>query len=280
MMYGKQDKALVLAEPGKQAECPTCSANLIAKCGDTNVWHWAHENKDCDPWYEPESEWHREWKSHVPKGMTEVVIGVHRADIVASNGTIVELQHSPISYNEIRERETFYKNIVWIFDARNWHLKFKDESLILISNCFKAPLNGGGYVSFLSDFSRDVISFPDKHDISDLIYTIKDMIFCGFKKEEIQVILTGYKKKHYLSDREYNLIYQETLNIINDDIEVSFRWKWPHRSLEAVNGMLFLDLGDNKIIQITWLDFYKYKHTYGKGRLITKSQVIQMIKEP
>jgi hypothetical protein len=42
----------------------------------------------------------------------------HRADIVATDGTIVELQHSSINVDTIREREAFYGDMVWIFDAR------------------------------------------------------------------------------------------------------------------------------------------------------------------
>ena len=43
----------------------------------------------------------------------------HRADAIFPNGKIVEVQHSSISPDEIEERESFYKNMVWVFDARN-----------------------------------------------------------------------------------------------------------------------------------------------------------------
>jgi hypothetical protein len=46
------------------------------------------------------------------------VIGAHRADVIASDGRVVELQHSSISPAEITERENFYgPGMVWLFDA-------------------------------------------------------------------------------------------------------------------------------------------------------------------
>jgi hypothetical protein len=46
-------------------------------------------------------------------------MGPHRADVVADDGTVVELQHSPISLQEIRAREDFYghDSMIWVFDA-------------------------------------------------------------------------------------------------------------------------------------------------------------------
>lgn len=42
----------------------------------------------------------------------------HIADILV-DGTVIEIQHSPISKEEIRERETFYEKMIWIFDVKN-----------------------------------------------------------------------------------------------------------------------------------------------------------------
>ncbi len=104
------------ATPKAQGACPVCGGDVLAKCGTTNVWHWAHRAADCDPWSEPETEWHREWKSNFPPECQEVVIGNHRADVCVG-GVVVEFQHSPISAEEIREREAFYGNMMWVVDA-------------------------------------------------------------------------------------------------------------------------------------------------------------------
>lgn len=125
MMYGLRadDDQRVLAEPGVDASCPQCREALRAKCGEIVTWHWAHVSlHECDPWWEPESEWHRAWKRHVPPECAEATIGAHRADI-AIGQRVLELQHSSISPETIREREQFYKGamgreMVWLFDVR------------------------------------------------------------------------------------------------------------------------------------------------------------------
>jgi hypothetical protein len=47
----------------------------------------------------------------------EVVRAPHRADITGNGGVVVELQHSPISAEDIAAREAHYGNMVWLFDA-------------------------------------------------------------------------------------------------------------------------------------------------------------------
>lgn len=96
--------------------CPSCRHPLIAKMGQINVHHWAHEAADCDPWHESEGPWHLGWKALFKESNVERVIGPHRADVITDHGVVIELQHSSISTEEIAEREAFYKNMIWIFD--------------------------------------------------------------------------------------------------------------------------------------------------------------------
>jgi competence protein CoiA len=112
-----QNRERIPVRPGLRGTCACCGHEVIAKCGEIMSWHWSHRANDCDPWYEPESEWHRDWKSLVPPNRQEVVMGPHRADMVTAMGTVVELQNSPISPETIREREQFYNKMVWIFNA-------------------------------------------------------------------------------------------------------------------------------------------------------------------
>jgi len=37
-----------------------------------------------------------------------------------SQGLVIEFQHSPIDARQIEERESFWRNLVWVFDAREW----------------------------------------------------------------------------------------------------------------------------------------------------------------
>ncbi|WP_083768026.1 MULTISPECIES: competence protein CoiA family protein [unclassified Nocardioides] len=118
-MYANLDGVRCLPYPRAQgAECPTCGAPVIAKCGKINVWHWSHgAHPECDPWAEPDSLWHRTWQEAVPEERREVPFGRHRADLVTAQGVVVEVQHSGISVDEILEREAHYGRMAWIFDA-------------------------------------------------------------------------------------------------------------------------------------------------------------------
>jgi len=119
MLYARSKTGKIIeAAPHQEGYCPACGNCVIAKCGDVKVWHWSHvANRDCDPWHEPESQWHIDWKQSAPR--CEVVIGPHRADIVTRDGVVVELQHSYLSVAEIQEREAFYQKMIWIFDCRD-----------------------------------------------------------------------------------------------------------------------------------------------------------------
>jgi competence protein CoiA len=119
MMLARLDSQIRTAEPKLAgATCPLCDGPVVPKCGEVNVWHWAHRTADCDPWAEPISQWHLSWQELAPKERREVVIGNHRADIVTPRGVVVEIQRSHLSVQAIAEREAHYGAMVWIFDAR------------------------------------------------------------------------------------------------------------------------------------------------------------------
>lgn len=108
----------VEATSGDRALCPVCKTDVLAKCGDLVSHHWAHVSvEDCDLWAEPDTAWHREWQSAVPRERREVVMGSHRADIVTPSGMVVELQRKALSHAEVAEREEFYGRMIWIVDS-------------------------------------------------------------------------------------------------------------------------------------------------------------------
>ena len=99
---------------------------MISKCGQFVRWHWAHKSgTTCDPWQESETDWHRCWKDAFPIDCQEVVHvdsrtnEKHVADVKTLGGIVVEVQHSPITDEEVKSRESFYRNMVWIVDARH-----------------------------------------------------------------------------------------------------------------------------------------------------------------
>ena len=110
-------------EPNLSGSCPSCGSPMISRCGEVRVRHWAHKGRrDCDPWWEPESEWHRNWKNQFPIGWQEVVRHApdgerHIADVRTEAGCVIEFQHSYIKPEERRAREAFYRPLVWVVDG-------------------------------------------------------------------------------------------------------------------------------------------------------------------
>jgi hypothetical protein len=106
------------AAKGRRGVCPTCGEEMLSRCGTIRIWHWGHvARRECDPWQERESEWHRSWKALAPRERVEVCFGDHRADILGADDCVIELQHSRLSIREIWEREAFYGKMIWLLDG-------------------------------------------------------------------------------------------------------------------------------------------------------------------
>lgn len=129
MLFATLNGNKIEAVPQTKALCPLCERPVFSKCGEVNVWHWAHlKGESCDSWYEPETEWHKNWKSIFGKDNSEIVIkkdGIkHIADILTNENVVIELQNSPIQKPIIRRREIFYEDrMLWIING----IHFKDN---------------------------------------------------------------------------------------------------------------------------------------------------------
>lgn len=103
MQFALVDNARTEAKPGLKGVCPTCGATMVAKCGPRIMHHWAHAvQRDCDPWWENETRWHRDWKNLFPQECREQTRTaadgeIHRADIITPTGIVIEVQHSAIT---------------------------------------------------------------------------------------------------------------------------------------------------------------------------------------
>ena len=136
---------------GERTFCDCCKNELIAVVPHDNRTHWRHRSGDCDPWSEPEGAWHLGWKERFPLASREVAMmdpltqERHRADVfhrpAGREGTIIELQHSPISERERDARELFYSvrgRMYWLvnlhdeksFNATSFRLSFHTGSPI------------------------------------------------------------------------------------------------------------------------------------------------------
>ena len=125
----------VRQEPFPKAKgiCQFCGKPTLSKCGTKVCWHWAHTRKSsCDPWWDNESEWHRDWKNHWANEYQEIFNfdetgEKHIADVKLPNGTVVEFQNSPMSLPELQSREQFYGDMIWVVNGRNLakHMKIR-----------------------------------------------------------------------------------------------------------------------------------------------------------
>jgi competence protein CoiA len=134
MQFALVNNARSTAQPKTSGICQFCGGNMVPKCGSKTIWHWAHAPKrSCDPWWENETPWHREWKSYFPETWRELVHEdpttgeKHIADVKTATGRVIEFQNSPMPPHELRSRETFYGNMIWIVNGD----KFRNNFYIL-----------------------------------------------------------------------------------------------------------------------------------------------------
>ena len=131
------------ATKGAKGLCPSCGSELIAKCGEVKINHWSHKGKrNCDPWWENETEWHRAWKNEFPTKWQEVIRydengEKHIADVETQTGWVIEFQHSYLKPEERRSRNIFYKKLVWVVDGSRRKTDQKQFSRILNEECSK-----------------------------------------------------------------------------------------------------------------------------------------------
>ncbi len=130
LQYAVVDNQRREASPAGRGRCPSCGAAMIAKCGPRILHHWAHSSRrNCDPWWENETAWHRNWKNLFPEHCREICHTapdgeIHRADIKTPTGIVIEVQHSSMTDAERLSRESFYGNLVWIVDGRVFRESF------------------------------------------------------------------------------------------------------------------------------------------------------------
>ncbi len=124
MQYANVNGEKREAESGLIGNCPGCEQEMVSHCGAIKIHHWSHKGKrNCDTWWENETEWHRAWKRNFPVAWHETphrdeVTGErHFADVKTAQDWVLEFQHSPIKTEEKNSRNTFYKKIIWIVDG-------------------------------------------------------------------------------------------------------------------------------------------------------------------
>jgi hypothetical protein len=226
---------------GGRGLCPTCGAATIAKCGPRILHHWAHGGRrDCDPWWENETEWHRAWKSLFPSECREISHvapdgEVHRADIKTSTGIVIEVQHSAMTDTERQSREAFYGNLVWVIDGRGfrdnfdiYHLLPDPDSeiardLVWAKAC--RPMQGAARGLFFR-LSEGQAEFPDETITKA---TMRGGFYHGMHEIEAEV------QQAYRGHHQYD-------------------WVRPRRTWLDAASPVYIDFGDDRLVRLETYD--------------------------
>lgn len=224
----------VAAFPSGKASCPSCGAVMVAKCGTRIVHHWAHEARhDCDPWWENETEWHREWKNHFPVSCREVSHTasdgeIHRADIMTATGIYIEIQHSSMTDAERISRETFYQNLVWVIDGRGFRDNFD------LYHFLPDPM---------SNMAADLVWFPAKRGMDGA----NEGVFWR-RSENPDVLQRTGSMVHINSSNSFRHIRDEVLaNYIGHQ---QYDWVRPRKTWLSATCPVYIDFGDEWLFRL------------------------------
>ena len=168
----------VEATKGARGLCPCCGEQLIAKCGETRVNHWARKGgQNCDPWWENETHWHRSWKDKFPREWQEVIHfnetrEKHIADVKTDSGYVLEFQHSYLDPEERRSRNAFYGRLVWVVNGTR---RKTDKPQ------FQKILEEGATVLRSPPILR--VHFPDEYRLLKEWHDSNVLVFFDFQEE-------------------------------------------------------------------------------------------------
>ena len=245
MQYALIDNIRREAHKGAKAICPICEADMVAKCGPRIIHHWAHRYiQKCDPWWENETEWHRDWKNLFPEECREISHlstegEVHRADVKTAKGIVVEFQNSPMSDQERSSREKFYKNLVWVINGE----KFKNN--FDVYHCLPDPS---------SEIAKDLVWFKSYRSKCG---TINGLFW---KRSENPDIQEGHG----------DMVWIHGINEIKEEVGKTYLghhqydWVRPQKTV-------YIDFGDEYLIR---LEMYQQQESLSCIRLISKKKFI------
>ena len=202
---------------------------MTARCGSRVIWHWAHSSRrHCDPWWENETAWHRQWKSHFPESWREVVHHAsdgekHVADVKTARGMTIEFQNSDMSPEELQSREDFYGRMMWIVNAT----KFKARLHIL------SPLPDPN-----AEFMSDIVFMQERAKRPGKNLQVIGPELCFFRRSE-----SGD------NPGRGDMVEVHSFAEIKDQIDAHhvghymFEWQRPRTVWYEANAPVFFDLG-------------------------------------
>jgi len=210
--------------------CIGCGNRMTAKCGLMKLHHWAHcINVQCDSWWEPETEWHRLWKSHFQEQEREKTFydtqlqEYHRADVYTRRGVTIEFQNSPLALEELLSRERFYSQLVWVVNG----LKFKGFSV------------------------TEAIPNPRQAELKDYEFTGTSHL--AFRRIEAGLEGAG--------NQTISIRHPSMRHIKLSSKHFTFSWRHPHMGWYGAQAPVFIDIGGHflywlRVIKQHSEDFY------------------------
>ncbi|TDG37055.1 competence protein [Pedobacter changchengzhani] len=170
-------------------------------------------------YYRRETPWHRDWKLAFPKHYREISFldetlnEIHRADVCTPCKTIIEFQNSPITLTELKSREAYYKNLIWV-------------------------LNGKKFKGF-----RVLKHLPDVDDPK-----LADYEFCH--SDHLSMVRKSDIIKGVLKPKILNFYHPEIKAIPLTSYYYSFCWKQPHTVWYEAKAPIIVDLGGHFLYEL------------------------------
>lgn len=245
-----------IADKSRKYFCPVCGAELSIKAQDSLSVkaHFAHKKgtKCLDTWKHDMSEWHYNWQCMFPENCREVVVEKngtkHRADVLI-NDVVIEFQHSPITAQEIMERNTFYLGcgykVIWVFDAQN-KIKSWDGGDNL--DPFKTNLEWKR--------ARREFDIPTPKGVSVFIEYSTEVSTDPPQVTNIMLFLTKFEPKYitFHSTQPYYIARRNLLKQLG----------YPLEGILSITDILFNEHKRHEKKPITTTQFYKPRRTYGR----------------
>ncbi len=221
-----------------------CGYRMIAKCGPRIIHHWAHYGrKQCDPWWENETEWHRTWKNYFPEECREISHiadngEIHRADVKTPTGIVIEIQHSSMTDKERISREEFYQNMVWVVDGS----VFKDNFDIY-----------------------HMLPDPDSEIAEDIVWSEAKRHMNGSNNGIFFRLSEAKKDKPDVKKEELDWGWIHSLQDIKDEVEASYSgyhqydWIRPRKTWLDSKSPVYIDFGEDLLVKLEVYDESKLK---------------------
>lgn len=198
-------------------------------------------------YFSKETAWHRDWKLAFPPsfrevGFTDAAKGdFHRADVFTPTGHTIEFQNSPITVQELKSREAFYPNLVWVLNGK----KFKGFKILKHLPAVDDP-------------------------------KLKDFEFCH--SDHLSMIRKTAAINGEINPRILNFYHPELKHIAFSSDLYSFCWKNPHKVWFEATCPIYVDLGGHFIYELRQRAQLSGNYPYLK--LMTRKKFIALYTPP